>query len=150
MNLGTIGRSPEGLRIFEMGAKFCKEQEAKKAAAVKAERKKLARRMSRQKRAVDKAWAKEMAKPENWMGPVATIIAEVAESCGLTVDEIKSHRRFKTIAKARLEIYYRCAMETGATFVLIGKSTNRDHSTVIHGIRHYAERTGLPLPGGMQ
>ncbi len=90
-------------------------------------------------------------KPKRHERPVSPILSmkhilrEVCWKHGVTKAEMESQRRTRHITKARQEFYYRATMETPASFPQIGKMVgNRDHTTVLHGARVYAERNGLP------
>lgn len=77
---------------------------------------------------------------------VGEIIHEVALAHGLTIDQIKSPRRTGPLVSARMEAYYKIATERAdISFPEIGRRLGgRDHTTVLHGVRVYAERNGLP------
>ena len=77
------------------------------------------------------------------------ILTEIAAKHGLEPDDILSERRGTPIMLARQEAMYLCAQRTTHTYVAIGRALNRDHSTVINGVRQHAERNNLPLPRGM-
>lgn len=74
--------------------------------------------------------------------PLHQIIREVADKHGLTYAELMSHRRDRAIAWPRQEAMYRCAKETSASLPMIARIFNRDHTTIIHGVRAYSERMG--------
>jgi len=72
---------------------------------------------------------------------VFEIINEVAEKHGLTYIEMLSQRRFKQIALARQEAYWRCTKETLASLPMIGRDFgNRDHTTILKGAKAYEQR----------
>lgn len=78
-----------------------------------------------------------------------TLLRDVAEEHGLTVDDLKSHRRFSRLVVARKVFCYRAVVETNQSCVQIGRAFNRDHSTVLWGVQSYCAMHNLPLPRGM-
>ena len=81
-------------------------------------------------------------------GPSITeIIAAVAVETGLTVAMLVGDRRSRPIVAARHLAYWRVARETGASLAAIGRAFgDRDHTTIIHGIRKHEQRHGLNSP----
>jgi chromosomal replication initiation ATPase DnaA len=78
---------------------------------------------------------------------IAEIIAEVAKETGLTVAMLVGDRRSRPIVAARHLAYWRAARETGASLAAIGRAFgDRDHTTIIHGIRKHEQRCGLKSP----
>ncbi len=78
---------------------------------------------------------------------IAEIIADVAKQTGLTVAMLTGDRRSKPIVAARHLAYWRAARETGASLAAIGRVFgDRDHTTIIHGIRKHEQRNGLNSP----
>lgn len=76
-------------------------------------------------------------------GAIRRILTEVAIKHGLTYDQLVSMRRGRRYIAARFEAYYRAYNETVASLATIGKCCgDRDHSTVIHGIRRYEQMLG--------
>jgi chromosomal replication initiation ATPase DnaA len=72
---------------------------------------------------------------------IAEIIAEVAKETGLTVALLVGDRRSRPIAAARHYAFWRAARETGASLAAIGRMFGeRDHTTILHGIRRHEER----------
>jgi hypothetical protein len=78
--------------------------------------------------------------------PFERIKIEVAAKHGLTVAELMGHSHRRGIVAARQEASYRAAAETKLSYPQIGRLLNRDHTTILHGIRRHAERHGLPIP----
>lgn len=75
---------------------------------------------------------------------IAEILAAVAEETGLTVAMIVGDRRARHIVAARHYGYWRVARETGASLAAIGRAFgDRDHTTIIHGIRKHEIRAGI-------
>lgn len=78
---------------------------------------------------------------------IAEIIAEVARESGFTVAMLVGDRRSRPIVAARHMAYWRVARETGASLAAIGRAFgDRDHTTIIHGIRKHEMRNGLKSP----
>ncbi len=78
---------------------------------------------------------------------IAEIIAEVAKEAGMTVAMLVGDRRSRPIVAARHLAYWRVARETGASLAAIGRAFgDRDHTTIIHGIRKHEQRCGLRSP----
>lgn len=70
------------------------------------------------------------------------ILAEVAQGHGLSVFDLTGKTQFAHIARARHEAMFRIYRETRLSSVQVGALLNRDHSTVLYGIRKHAERAG--------
>ncbi|MET4636178.1 helix-turn-helix domain-containing protein [Kaistia defluvii] len=80
------------------------------------------------------------------MGRIRQIITQVARKHGLTDNDILSARRNTKVVRARQEAMYRAVNETTHSLTVVGKVFGRDHTTVMHGIRQHAARSGLPTP----
>lgn len=77
---------------------------------------------------------------------VARIKHECAVKHGVTVDEIDGIRRAAHIVAARQEAMWRAKNETNLSFPSLGKLFDRDHTTVMWGIRqHEARMAGTKL-----
>lgn len=63
------------------------------------------------------------------------IISEIANYFSLTVDEVKSKRKFASYVYARQMACYILRYKHKASTVEIGRFLNIDHATVIHGSR---------------
>lgn len=92
--------------------------------------------------------------PRQWSMPS---VAEIQPSRGrllrimarahlVPLAEMRSASRRQAVVRARWEFYWRAAATTDMSYVAIGRSCYRDHSTVCHGIARHCMRTGLPLP----
>lgn len=68
------------------------------------------------------------------------IIREVAAKYGRTVDELTGPLRWRSIAWARQEAMFRLRNETTLSYPDIGRRLNRDHTTILHGVRAHAKR----------
>lgn len=66
------------------------------------------------------------------------ITKEVAEKHNVSVRDMQSASRFRHIVTARNEAFYRLRNETTLSLPQIGRRFgDRDHTTVLHGIRRY-------------
>lgn len=76
-----------------------------------------------------------------FMAPWKSIAREVAAKHAVTLIDLVSDRRDQRIVRARHEAFYRCRHETTMSLPQIGKRFgNRDHTTVLHGIKKHEER----------
>lgn len=81
-----------------------------------------------------------------WKGMIRTdptmaeIAAQVAAERRISVAELKGGRRDAFLAQARQEAMWRMREQDRWTLPQIGRFFNRDHTTVLHGIRAYARR----------
>lgn len=69
------------------------------------------------------------------------ILAEAAERHGLTVEDLTGLSRKQKVVVARWEVM-RALRDLGRSTPRIGQILNRDHSTVIHGLRESQRRAG--------
>lgn len=82
----------------------------------------------------------------------AEIVASVARAHGLTVDDLRGPSRRAPIVRARQEAMYVLALQTRApsgswrwSLPMIGQALgDRDHSTILHGIRHHCALHDIP------
>lgn len=70
---------------------------------------------------------------------VEEIIEDVACRWCVSPAEIKGDARTRAASWARMEIYARIRRELGLSTTHIGRLMNRDHSTVVYGLRRYDE-----------
>lgn len=82
------------------------------------------------------------------------IVIEVAERHGLTLTQMRAHRRWKELTAARHEACYELKRQIPSLSYphvarLVGMN---DHTSAIHGVRKHAARHGLPalVPGAEQ
>lgn len=75
-------------------------------------------------------------------GTVEKIVAEVAEATGITPRQIYSTSRKAHVARARQIVMYE-ARKRGLSLAQIGHAMNRDHTTVMHGVRAEEQRRSL-------
>lgn len=74
------------------------------------------------------------------------IIRDVCQKHGITRDQLNSKRKTANLLPPRQEAYYRLR-EAGYSLQRIATLMGgRDHTTVLHGAKIYAERNRIPLP----
>ncbi len=81
---------------------------------------------------------------------VQSLIREVAEKYKIPTALMLQDSRTRPLVFARQELFYRCVMEKGWSYARIGRYFDRDHTTVLHGVRAHAKKYGLPLPEGVK
>ena len=85
-------------------------------------------------------------------GPLlADVISAVAAKWSLEPGDLTGPRRHRHLVRARQEAMYECRMQTGKYLTIIGRAFNRDHTTILYGIRAHVDRlerasTGLCSP----
>ncbi|MCX5512248.1 hypothetical protein C3941_09265 [Kaistia algarum] len=80
----------------------------------------------------------------------AEIIAEIASGLGLTVNDILSRSRGRTLSQARHEAMYEVARRTRLSLPTIGRAFgDRHHATVVAAVRRHAARNHLPPARGL-
>lgn len=72
--------------------------------------------------------------------PLHAILIEICAKHNLTVHELRSERKARPLARARQEFFWRAKLETEASLPGIGRMLNRDHTTVLYGIREHERR----------
>jgi len=65
----------------------------------------------------------------------AIILDSVAQAFGVSVREIMGKTRERPVARARQAAYYLCREFTSLSYPRIGAKFNRDHSTVMYGVK---------------
>lgn len=83
---------------------------------------------------------KTLVPSDDLFGGWRRIATECAAEAGSTVEEMKGHRRDKSVVKARQKAWWRMAKELGMSLPAIGRRMNRDHTTILWGIRQHEER----------
>jgi len=96
------------------------------------------------------AMAAKAAQPHVFKRTPAMLISQVAAQHGVTVDAITGTARFAPIVAARAEAYYLLRTECSLSLNQIGARLNKDHTTVMNGIRKYCARNGAPYPAGFR
>jgi WhiB family transcriptional regulator, redox-sensing transcriptional regulator len=72
------------------------------------------------------------------LADAGTIVAAVADRHGLTVEVLTGDGRSRGVVAARREAMW-CLRESGLSLPDVGRVLGRDHSTVLHGLRRFAE-----------
>lgn len=73
-------------------------------------------------------------------GEIAILARAIASKHKVTFEDMIGKRRFKHLAHARFEAYA-AAHDSGKTLSQIGRFFDRDHTTIINGIRRHKELT---------
>ena len=86
-----------------------------------------------------------MSAPAFPLTPAQLILQEVADKHGITVKDMKGDCRKNKFSRARQEAAYIIKDRLGMSLPKIGRILgNKDHTTVLHGIRKHAFRNNLP------
>jgi hypothetical protein len=78
------------------------------------------------------------------------ILDEVSERHEISILDMRANRRSKEISLARHEFFWRCKNETLCSTLQIGGHLNKDHSSVVHGIKNYKKLRDLKINGSNQ
>ena len=78
--------------------------------------------------------------PEPTWVPIAK---EVCAEFGVSIKEVKSHRRDKYLVIPRRKLAWRLKRETSMTIAQIGRVLCRDHTTVIYHIRKFDDAVSV-------
>lgn len=71
---------------------------------------------------------------------------QICAKYGVDFDEVCSERRHKHLVLIRHEIFYRLKVDLQMSYPAIGEKFNKDHTTILHGVRKHAERLSLEMP----
>lgn len=127
----ALAGSPYAKRILDeaMRTLVCATQRAtREANQITEERKRLERLNDQLGHLLQKrVWIKDIAKA-------------VATRHEVTVSDLKSRRTDKHVVRARQEAFWLAKNLTSASSTIIGNFFNRDHTTVLHGIKRHAQR----------
>lgn len=74
------------------------------------------------------------------------IAKEICAKYKVDFEDVCSEKRHKHLVLIRQEIFYRIRTDLGMSYPEIGKRFNKDHSTIIHGVRKHAARLRLEFP----
>lgn len=78
------------------------------------------------------------------------LMQEIGKKHHITVEGMKSMRRYQSYFAARAEFCYRAYTESDANLTRIGRVLgDRDHTTVRNAIAVHCQRHGLPFPEGI-
>lgn len=78
------------------------------------------------------------------------VMRDVAHRRGFTFGDIKGRSHSRPIVAVRYEAMWTAhEAPTCASYAEIGRLLDRDHTTVMYGVRAHAHRNGLPAPCGV-
>jgi chromosomal replication initiation ATPase DnaA len=73
---------------------------------------------------------------------------EVCKKHGITKEQFDGHDRNNKFVNARQEAWWRAKQETDLSYTIIGmRSGGKHHTTILNGVRRYAIRHHLAIPG---
>lgn len=82
--------------------------------------------------------------------PMVRLLSRVARGTGVTVTDLRSHRRQSDVVKARHILFYVARMLTPYSYPEIGRRTGgKDHTSVMHGVSRVqavVDRLNIKLP----
>jgi Bacterial dnaA protein helix-turn-helix len=80
---------------------------------------------------------------------IMDVLKDVSRETGVPPNVILGHRRMKYITQARWAFWWRAAQECPHLSIAdIGRRSNVDHTSVLYGLKKYAEMNGLPYARG--
>lgn len=59
----------------------------------------------------------------------------IGRAANVTLEQMRSHQRDKEYAEARMAVWYICHDHLGFSFVELARVYQRDHTTIISGVR---------------
>ena len=74
------------------------------------------------------------------------IARQICAKYNVDFDEVFSDRRHKHLVLIRHEIFYRLKVDLQMSYPQIAEKFNKDHTTVLHGVRKHAARLSLEMP----
>ena len=89
--------------------------------------------------------------PENpvFRKPFVDVLKDVSRETGVPSRVLLGKRRMHYIVEARRLLWWRAAHECPHLSIAdIGRRSNVDHTSVLHGLKRYAEMNGLPYARG--
>ena len=89
--------------------------------------------------------------PENpvFRKPFFDVLKDVSRETGVPSRVLLGKRRMHYIVEARRLLWWRAAHECPHLSIAdIGRRSNVDHTSVLHGLKRYAELNGLPYVRG--
>lgn len=87
----------------------------------------------------------EVVVPDSTAAIVRRIVQEVGEKHGLTREQLCGEGRAKHLAWARHEMFWRLRRETTWSLPRLGRALNRDHTSLLNGIRKHQARLDAGL-----
>lgn len=73
---------------------------------------------------------------------VPSVVAATARFYGVTAALINGAPRYREVVRARHIAMYIAKKVTGLSYPSLGREFNRDHSTILHGVKQVEERLG--------
>jgi len=81
--------------------------------------------------------------------PFCDVLKDVSRETGVPARVLLGNRRMRYIVEARRLLWWRAAHQCPHLSIAeIGRRSNVDHTTVLHGLKRYAELNGLPYVRG--
>jgi hypothetical protein len=68
------------------------------------------------------------------------IVVDTSDKYSVSIEDIMSSSRNRTLVLARQEAMYRARIEVGTSFPEIGRYFNKDYSTVAHSVKAHTKR----------
>lgn len=143
-------------RIVEAGLRF---QEAERRRKEEAEQKVLQAQQEAAERKVDIRRRGIWQKIDSAMASICSrgtgfrtlhqIATEVCIRHNITLFEMRSASRGRTLARARQEAYFLCVQETTHSLPVIGRFFHKDHTTIAYGVMRHARLNKLQPPRAM-
>ena len=143
-----VGRSIESIMLLnsvcELPEDDLRNYHAARAAAAARKARNALNESVRQEQEREKA-----SKPREPEGRTARQIRDnILAYRGVTRKEIMERNRASRVSNTRHEIAYWLRMKTKSSHTQIADMMGVDnHTSSVHGIKRYAEKNGLPLPG---
>lgn len=66
---------------------------------------------------------------------ITSLEAAIAQAANITVEQMRSHKRDRPLAEARMAVWYIAHDHMGFSYLRIAKVYGRDHTTIISGVR---------------
>lgn len=70
---------------------------------------------------------------------IADVMQATVELTGFSADTLRSNKRNADLAEARQFLMHVAKVSTGKSFPQIGRALNRDHTTIMYGVRKVAQ-----------
>ena len=82
----------------------------------------------------------EMKRPIAGRKTIKSLIKTIGAIYGFSEDDLQSDSRARDLSHVRQEIMWEANKIHGRSFPDIGRVLNRDHTTILHGVRAHEER----------
>lgn len=91
-------------------------------------------------------WKGQMSSPGRWT--MVEILQLVAEAYSISTAELRGHGRTKYVSRPRQHAMWLMARQPHLSLPQIGRFLGeRDHTTILHGVRAHAARIAAEWPG---